>query len=265
MNVLPRRLQDQLEWFDQHAPVWVDAATGPTNIGITPAQAAAFSDAAADARKMYEEQLAAIEAARVATARMRAAVQRAFEMASVLVANVKATAGATKDSQVVFNAAQVPAPRGARPGTMDAPGKPVVRSVELEPTTGAMTIRWSARQPRNAKGTVYVVRRRVGIGAMEFVGVTGEKSLRDVPPIPLSAPIPPNATSPSSMQSDNAPITIEYTVQAQRGASVGAVSDVFTINVGTSAPRASREVVETSAASAVTHDTRRTLRIPRTA
>ena len=232
MNVLPRRIQDQLDWFDQHAPVWQHAATGPVKVGITPEQAAAFADLAQAARGAHEEQLAALEAARIATQRMQAAVDAAHEMASDLIANVKATAATSKNASAVYNAAQVPAPRASRPGTMDAPGKPVIHSVELQPATGALTIRWNARQPANAKHTVYVVKRRVpsaslsrNIEAFEFVGITGDKHFTDTPPIPPSPPMPPSLSA-------SATPSIEYIVQAQRGTSVGEVSDVFVVNIG---------------------------------
>ncbi len=235
MNVLPRRIQDHLDWFDQHAPVWQHAATGPLNIGISPTQAAAFADLAQAARGAYEEQLAALEAARIATQRMQAAVDAAHEMASDLIANVKATAATSKHASAVYHAAQVPAPRASRPGTMDAPGKPVIHSVELEPATGALTIRWHARQPANAKNTVYVVKRRVpsaslsrDIEAFEFVGITGDKHFTDTPPIP---PMPPSLSA-------SATPSIEYIVQAQRGTSVSEMSDVFVVNIGAAAQTA---------------------------
>ncbi|MFO0858482.1 MAG: hypothetical protein U0640_14135 [Phycisphaerales bacterium] len=241
MNVLPRRIQDQLDWFDQHAPVWQHAATRPLNIGISPTQAAAFADLAQAARRAHEEQLAALEAARIATQRMQAAVDAAHEMASDLIANVKATAATSKHASAVYHAAQVPAPRASRPGTMDAPGKPVIHSVELEPATGALTIRWNARQPANAKNTVYVVKRRVlsaslsrNIEAFEFVGITGDKHFTDTPPTP---PLLSGTAAPS----------IEYIVQAQRGTSVGEVSDVFVVNIGAAAQTAKTNALRLAA------------------
>ena len=89
----------------------------------------------------------------------------------------------------VYNAAQIapPSPRG--PSV--PPNTPTDLRVELDPVTGALTLKWKASQPRGVNGVVYNIRRRVGEGggggdgvgagdSREGVGGGGEGALPEV-------------------------------------------------------------------------------------
>ncbi len=209
MPIIPTRTQDLLDWLDLHAPVWVEEAI---NIGLTTAQAGAFSTLATAARTKYNERLAAEEALRIATNQSREAIADARREAADLIRVIKGFAVNAADPLVVYNRAQIPPP--AIPTPAPPPAKPTDITVELTPTTGDITLRWKASNPAGTQGTSYIIRRRTSpLAAFEFIGVTGSKEYTD-----------------STFTAG--PDSVQYTVQGQRSDSAGPVSDILTINFG---------------------------------
>lgn len=209
MPIVPTRTQDLLDWLDLHAPVWVEEAI---NIGLTTAQAGAFSTLAAAARTRYNERLAAEEALRIASNNAREAISDARREAADLLRVIKGFAANAADPLVVYNRAQIPPP--AAPTPAPPPAKPSDITVALTPTSGDITLKWKAANPAGTTGTSYIIRRRTSpLAAFEFIGVTGTKEFTDST----------FAAGPDSVQ---------YTVQGQRADSAGAVSDILTINFG---------------------------------
>jgi hypothetical protein len=209
MSILPSRTQDLLDWFNQRGPVWIEQAI---NIGITSAQATAFNTKATAARNAYNARLAALEAARVAANVQRDAITDARRNASDLLRIIKAFAENQANPQIVYDRAQIPAP--AVPSPAPPPAKPSDITVELTPTSGAITLRWKASNPVGTQGTSYIVRRRTSAAAeFAFIGVTGTKEFVD-----------------STFFAG--PDSVQYTVQGQRADSAGPVSDILTINFG---------------------------------
>lgn len=207
--IIPSRLQDQLDFFDQHAPVWVANAAA---IGLTPIQASAFADMANDARASYTAKLTAETNARIANNAMRDTVGETRRSASSLIRTIKAFAEASANPQEVYNLAQIPAPLPPKPAP--PPAKPTDLAVELDPVTGALRLRWKAANPPGTAGTSYIIRRRTSpAGEFQFVGATGTKNFVD-----------------STFFAG--PDSVQYTVQGQRSDSAGPLSDIFTINFG---------------------------------
>lgn len=210
MSILPSRIQDLIDFFDMHAPVW---ATSATSIGLTAAQATAFQALATAAHDAYTAKLAADQASLAATVTLRAAVGDARQSASDLIRIIKAYAENSAKPDVVYNLAQIPPPATPKPAA--PPAQPTEIAVSLVPTTGALELRWKAANPAGTSGTSYIVRRREPGGGSEFVfvGVTGEKRFVD-----------------DTFMSG--PESVEYTVQGQRADSAGPVSEIFTIHFG---------------------------------
>ena len=225
--IIPSRLQDQLDFFDQHAPVWSANAEA---IGLTEAQTSAFASLAAAARASYDAKLAAEEAARIANNVMRETVADARHSASTLIRIIKAFADAEAKPSTVYNLAQIPLP--VEPTPLPPPAKPSNLAVELDPTNGALRLRWKAANPAGSSGTSYIIRRRTSpTGEFAFIGATGTKAFVD------------NTFFAG-------PDSVQYTVQGQRSDSAGPVSDIFTINFG-KAPGGGFTATVTSAPSSI--------------
>jgi hypothetical protein len=226
MPVLPSKLQDLLDWLDQHSPVF---QTNGAAIGLSPAQIGEYKTAALAARAKFNNRLTADAAAKVALNQQQDAVREARQSASDCIRTIKAFAQNSTTPQTIYDLAQIPAP--STPAPLPAPGKPNEMSVAITPTTGAITLSWKALNPPGSSGTSYIVRRRTNVDApFEFIGVTGSKKFTDSNFIA-------------------GPDAVQYTVQGQRSDLAGAVSDILTINFGRSGPGLNAGLVVTSVSS----------------
>jgi hypothetical protein len=198
-----------LLWCQEHAPVWT---TNALDIGMTAAQATAFSGAvtAANASNI------AVEAARQA---YRTAVDTNNDNFAALrslagddVRTIRAFAENAEKPGAIYALAQIPPPADPQPAP--PPGMPTDLSVSIEPATGNLELKWKSTNPAGTSGTSYIVRRKLpGETAFSFIGVTGSKKFVD-------------ATFFAG------PDSVQYTVQGQRADSSGPMSEVFTINFG---------------------------------
>ena len=198
-----------LAWCQGHAPVF---STSAADIGLTPAQATAFAAAvtATQAASLAQEQ--AKQASRVATAQAEEAYAALRTLAGDAVRTIRAFAESAAKPDVIYNLAQIPAP--ATPKPVPAPAQPIELRAVLNASSGALTLRWKASNPRGASGTSYIVRRKLPTeSGFSFVGVTGKKAFVDADLV----------TGTDSVQ---------YTVQGQRADAAGPVSEVFTVNFG---------------------------------
>lgn len=223
-----------LEWCQVHAPVFVEQAA---EIGLGAGQAGEFNAAAELAAAALLEQEQARQAALVATQRVEQAFAALAARAGDAVRSIRAFAGTAADANRVYALAQVPPP--AAPSPVPPPGRPNRLTVALDATTGSLTLRWKANHPASARGTSYIIRRRIldetgrtregipeGVGARRdsrtsssrtseftFIGVSGKKTFTD-------------ETLPAGIDS------VQYTVQGQRSNLSGPVSPIFTVNFG---------------------------------
>lgn len=210
MPIIPSKTQDFLDWAQAHADTWQAAGA---SIGLTAGQAAAFVASASTARTAFNNQQAAQDAAKVATAQQQEAVSDARREAGDLIRIIKSYAEVQSNPDTVYNTAQIPAPQP--PGEMPPPGVPFNFKVGLN-SDGSITLRWKCDNPDGSQGTVYNVRRKLPTQtAFEFVGAVGTRAFSDV-------------TIPAGTAN------IQYIVQAQRGTSVGAPSQTQTIYFGQS-------------------------------
>jgi hypothetical protein len=202
-----------LLWCQEHAPVWTANAT---SIGLTAAQATAFSaavTAAADsnldletARQAYR---AAVAANDDAFAALRAANGDTLKL-------IRAFAQSSVKPMTVYTLAQIPPP--ATPQPAPPPGQPTNLAAALQPASGHIALSWKCANPAGASGTSYIIRRKLPAEAgFTFIGVaTGGKRFTDT-------------SLPAGLGS------VQYTVQAQRSDSSGPESEVFTVNFGSGA------------------------------
>lgn len=213
MAIVPSKLQDFLDWADLHSQAW---QASPTSIGISASQASSFVSAALLARERYNQQLAAIQAAKNATESQQDATRDCRRLVADLIRDIKAFAEQQPKPAEIYILADLPVP--STPVPLPPPGKPNNVIVGLVPTTGAITLKWKVVNPQGAQGTSYIIRRRVGTtGEFVFVGVTGLKEFTD-----------------STFVAG--PDTIQYTIQGQRSDLAGPLSDIVTINFGRMGP-----------------------------
>lgn len=208
MAILPDRTQDLLDFFDQHAPVWVAQAG---SIGVPPAMASAFATAAAAARDAYNDHLAAAEAARAAAGTSRSTIRSTRASAAEIIRLVKAYAATQDKPELIYTLAQIPEP--SAPSPLPAPGVPTDIRATLG-TDGSITLRWKAQNPQGSGGTIYNIRRKLpGESAPVFIGAAGSRKFVDF-------------TIPAGTAS------VQYIIYGQRALSVGQPSAPFTVLFG---------------------------------
>ncbi len=196
-----------LGWCQGHAKVFVDNAAA---IGLTPAQATAFKTATDTTAAATQGQQEAKQAGKVATEKAANSYTSLHASAGEAVRLIRAFAESQADPAVVYELAQIPPP--TPPSPAPAPAQPQELSATLDPTTGHLTLRWKATNPRG--GTTYLVSRKLpGQADFAFLGVTGLKNFVD-------------STLPAGPQS------VQYIVQGQRADSSGPVSAVLVVNFG---------------------------------
>jgi len=199
-----------ISWCSAHTGIFL---ANDELIGLTSLQAGAFVTATSEA-------VSAINSAAIA----KNAYLAANDVANMKVATLRTTASETvrtiktfaitSGDPNVYALAQIPAP--AVPTPVAPPAKPSDLQVALDPSSGAVTLRWKAANPVGSAGTSYIIRRRnpaVAGSGFEFIGVTGTKKFVDSTFIA-------------------GPDAVQYTVQGQRSDSSGPLSDVFTVNFG---------------------------------
>lgn len=213
-----------IAWAQAHVPVWTDQ---DVNIGLTEAQAQAYAAAVTAAANAFTAQEAAKNAAKAATLTANEQFSTLRRLTSAAVRDIK-TFAEDNNNPNVYVLAQIPPP--AQPSPAPPPAKPSDLTVELDPSSGAITLRWKANNPRGASGTSYIIRRRLPAdpqGQFDFIGVSGSKKFVDATFIA-------------------GPDAVQYTVQGQRADSAGPVSDIFTVSFG----RSGQAKVTSSAANA---------------
>jgi hypothetical protein len=173
MNIVPRNIEDLLNFGDTHTSVFSSNAAA---LGLLPAQALAFKNAAGKARSDYAAALAA-DAIKKAAYNTSSDSIRAFrKVAADTVAMIKAFAENAANPSVVYSLAQLPMP--ATPQPAPPPGTPTDFTAGID-QTGAVMLKWKCPNPPGVSGTVYEVQRRIGEGAFGFLTVVGTRQFTD--------------------------------------------------------------------------------------
>ncbi len=198
-----------LEWCQAHTSVF---SANAAQIGLTPAQATAFSAATTAAAAALLAQEQARQAALVATQAAADAFGTLRSSAGDAVRLIRAFAESQTKPSVVYNLAQIPPP--ASPSPAPPPAQPTDLTVTLDASGGNLTLRWKAANPTGTSGTSYIIRRKLPEeSAFSFIGLSGRKEFVDNTLIA-------------------GPDSVQYTVQGQRADSSGPLSAIFTVNFG---------------------------------
>ncbi len=218
-----------LEWTRVHAPIFFD---NHDKIGLRKDQAEALNAAVGAAAAAQLAREAARQAALVAAREARQAFATLALRTGDAVRSIRAFAAASPEADAVYSLAQIPPTAG--PSPVPPPGRPSDLSVTLDPSAGSVSLRWKARNPENARGTSYIVRRKLpGEAEFSFVGVAGKKRFVDQT-LMFGAgardPVTPAASRAGGILAPAA--VVQYTVQGQRADVTGPVSPIFTVNFG---------------------------------
>ena len=245
MGIVPDDRLKKIEFYEAHLAPWGSNATA---IGLTVAAVAALTAATEDARKAYDDHVAAQSAARAATQDFYDKVRlmhNAPGAGADMLRSIKNFALSSDDPKV-YVLAQIPPP--ATPGSTPPPGTPFDFNVGLL-QDGALELRWKCNNPSGTVGTIYEVRRALAGGAMQFVGASGVKSFIDnALPGGAATPVTYQITAVRSTARGN---PAQFSVNFGGGAGGGA----FTVSVQDASNATTRTSSENAASSTATPST----------
>lgn len=175
-NASPAARVGDIEWFEQRASTWVEAAA---QIGITPALAGDMVTETTQARSAYNAVLGARDAATLATQNQTAQVKEMRTLGGQLIKAIRSFAVTQPDPNVVYQLSGVP-PQ-AEP-TPQPPEVPYDVSSDLT-SEGEIALKWKGNS--HGGSTVYAISRAVqvnpsqSLGPMEQIGLTGSRTFVD--------------------------------------------------------------------------------------
>jgi hypothetical protein len=222
---LPSRLPELVAWGAAHAPIFVSSAS---QIGLTSAQAVAFSELVDELQGAVEAANAAREASKAATLNQNDTADAFRALAGAYVNLIKAFAQVT-DNPKVYTIAQISPDAPPSPAPAPVPPQEFTAGVN---TSGSITLKWKVAQPAGVTGVSYLVKRRVNgsAGEFQFVGTSdGKKTFTD-------------STLPLGVD------RVEYVVTPKRGPVAGADSPAFSIQFGSIAAPGAMPSITTSIA-----------------
>lgn len=210
MTTYPIRRADFTVWGQSHAETFSANAVA---IGLTPAQALAFSDAISLLQTASVAQDKARDNAKAATEGVNDAFAAAKQITGETLKRIRLFAETTNNPNV-YQVANIPSP--SAPSPVPPPGTPTDFKIELD-TSGAITLKFKCQNPSNGGGVTYLVRRKLpGENTFSIIGSSGKRSYTD-------------PTLPAGVTS------AEYTIQAQRAGKLGPVSLAVLVRIGSGA------------------------------
>jgi len=218
MSILPDTIVEQIEFCEQHEPIW---AVAPASVGLTAPQLAALATATTDARKAYDEALAAREASKARTTTLRSEMATMRTVVADLIRQIKAFAELQSNPAAVYALAQIPMPSAPTP--LPAPGKPTDFAIILN-SDGSVTLSWTATDGSASSGAFFMVSRKLP-GQTAFTGIGGAPGSTTENRRPSFT----DATVPTSAAGQGA----QYIVQGFRGTRIGEPSDAVVVQFGT--------------------------------
>ena len=171
MRTVPKSIQDALQFFETHLPVWAD---DPAAIGLDAGQVDQLMALTETARATYGQARAARRAATAATDRQTQAVAAMRRFGGDLIATVRAFAEASNDQGVYFAARLAPP---SDPSPLGRPKTPTDLTLTLD-TAGQVALRW--RGSRKG-GTSFIIERSLDdtLRSWTILGVAERKSFVD--------------------------------------------------------------------------------------
>jgi hypothetical protein len=180
-------------------------------LGLSPQQVISYTTAVESAKAALTEASAAKQAWKTAASNAAAQMRELNRVMTETVTTIDITAANAADPAALYQAALLTPPN--TPGVMAAPGACNGFKAVLN-AEGSVTISWKCKNPDNAHGTIYQIRRKLPHEA-EFkpMELTASKRFTD-------ESIPTGAGR------------VQYVVQARRGNAVGPASGPFTVQLG---------------------------------
>ncbi len=221
MSELPRNQQEFIAFCQAHADLWADNAAA---LGVLPQTAALFKTHADAAKATLTDADSARVASKAATQANDIAMRIARSDAADIIKTIRAFA-ATTNNPTVYAVAGISPPSPPTPAPK--PAKPERLQTILEPT-GALTLAWSASNPRG--GTVtYAIRRKLpGQAAFSLIATTGGNAAANGRPTGrrglkqwTDETLPTNSGG------------VQYIITGTRGNIVGDPSEILTVVFGT--------------------------------
>ncbi|MCC6322315.1 MAG: hypothetical protein IT438_12870 [Phycisphaerales bacterium] len=207
MSVLPATREEQILFFESHAPTWQASAV---QIGLSLAQSNAIANLASEARAAFMEAIEAREKSKSRTTAYYNAVSTMNDLGRDLIATIKAFAETT-NSPNVYALADIPPP--APPAPLPAPTTPESLTGTID-ASGHLSLAWKAERSGPSSGIIFEVsRRRAAETGFTLVGATFDKSWIDAGFIACDG-------------------TVSYRVQARRGTLASGFAGPLEINMG---------------------------------
>ncbi|VAX39308.1 hypothetical protein MNBD_PLANCTO03-1113 [hydrothermal vent metagenome] len=152
MAELPETILGQLQYFEQHIPVW---ASDPAAIGLTIAQIADITSLTGAMRVAYNNSQASRQTSKDDTLLQRIAHHDMLGLGTALIATIKAFDDASGSTGAILAAASIAIDNAASPF-----GPPIVATefVTSLHNSGAIEIRWKGTV---ANGTYYTIHRKL--------------------------------------------------------------------------------------------------------
>ncbi|MEO1279051.1 MAG: hypothetical protein AAFV77_08850 [Planctomycetota bacterium] len=171
MALLPDTPKDApITWLEARIQAWTDNAAA---IGLSSEQIAQMGTLISAARGSYQNALQQRQIAKDSTRTQNEAIADMRQLATALIATIKAFADATDDENV-YNLAQFDPP--APPSPSADPVPPTDIELSLRPQ-GIIDVKWKGSV---AQGTTYEVQRQIGgVGAWTSIGTVPARSLSD--------------------------------------------------------------------------------------
>lgn len=207
MPVQPRKKVENIEFFEQRAPIW---AANAAQLNLSDEETAQLVSLTGTARTKYTEAQLKAEQAKTATANQDAAIDAMRGAGGELIKKIRVTAEQTGDTSL-YGLAQIPAPK-------DPTAIPPVEATNLDFTllnNGDLELFWDGSV---STGTTYIVRRSLTTAGgdelpFQAVGFADEKRFVD-------------KTIPQGTRK------VSYEVVAKKGSTITAGSLPITVRFG---------------------------------
>ena len=231
MGVIGDTRLEKIVFYEAHITPWT---TNAAAVGLLPASVTALGTLTANARKAYNEHIAAQTAAKSATRAFYDKVRLMHNgpgAGSDMIDTIR-TFAATTNNPNVFVLAQVPPP--ATPSTLPPPGTPADFTVALL-QDGALKLGWKCNNPTGTTGTMYEVLRRAGSsmsGPFNFIGQVGVKSIIDSTLPAGASPCTYRVTAVRSTQRGApAQFTVTFGVGGGGGLAIASVTEMAPVRL----------------------------------
>ena len=222
MGVIPTTIVNEIEFGEEHAPLWV---LNKTALSLTTVQTDAVTAAVSAARKAYTDANNARLASKNLTSALKNAMATLHPLLSTVVQDIRITAEATRNPNL-YTLGGIPAP--ALPSPAPPPMQPVQLGASIIPG-GVLRISFKATDSATGSTTYLVSRKLATENTFRVIGSAGSSRGTNGANLPRGFKFFDDNSLPSG--SNN----MQYMVQGQRGSVYGMPSETFTVTIGVDA------------------------------